>query len=84
LNHAIEADVSHLRTGAEIDRILARRPGVVVMAVKPSNRPVNVYSRAQVLGYVRQNCRLAGVVDLAEGPFKTPIAVFGDCRKRGG
>jgi hypothetical protein len=84
LNHAIEADVSHLRTGAEIDRILAGRPGVVVMAVLPSNRPVNGYSRARVLGYVRGNCRLAGVVELAEGPFETPIAVFGDCRRRGG
>lgn len=81
LNHAIEADVSHLRTGAEIDRILARRPGVVVMAVLPSNRPVNADSRAKVLAYVRSACRLAGVVNLAEGPFATPIAVFGDCRK---
>lgn len=80
LNHAIETDVSHLRTAAEVGRILAKRPAVVVMAVTPSNRPVNANSRSRVLGYVRQNCRLAGVVDLAEGPFKTPIAVFGDCR----
>ena len=83
LNHAIEADVSHLQTGAEIDRILAKRPGVVVMAVLPSNRPVNADSRAKVLAYVRGGCRLAGVVNLAEGPFAKPIAVFGDCRKSG-
>lgn len=81
LNHAIEADVSHLRTAAEIDRILAKRPGVVVMAVQPSNRPVNAYSRTRMLDYVHRNCRLAGVVDLTEGQFKTPIAVFGDCRR---
>jgi hypothetical protein len=81
LNHGIETDVSHLRTSAEIDRILAGRPGVVVMALNPSNLPVNAYSRARVLGYVQGNCRLAGVVDLAEGPFRTPISVFGDCRK---
>lgn len=82
LNHAIEQDVSHLRTGAEIDRILAGGPGVVVMAVMPSNHPVNAYSRGRVLAYVRRECRLAGVVDLAEGPFRTPVAVFGECRKR--
>lgn len=80
LNHAIETDVSHLRTGTEIDRILAGRPGVVVMALNPSNLPFNAYSRARVLGYARQSCRLVGVVDLAEGPFETPISVFGDCR----
>lgn len=82
LNHGIEIDVSHLRTGPEVDRILAGRPGVVVMALNPSNLPVNAYTRARVLGYVQENCRLAGVVDLAEGPFKTPISVFGDCRKK--
>lgn len=83
LNHAIESDVSHLRTAMEMDRILAKEPGVVVMAVYASNHPVNAYSRTRTLGYVRRNCRLAGVVDLAEGPLKAPIAVFGDCRKLG-
>lgn len=83
LNHAIENDVSHLRTGAEIDRILANRPGVVVMAVWPSNRPVNAYSRRQVLAYVRGSCRLVRVVDLPEGPSSTPLAIFGDCGKAG-
>lgn len=79
LNHQIENNVSHLDTHAEIDRILATRPGAVVMERFPRNQPVNVGSRKRVLAYVRQNCRSRDVVALREGQYSFPVVIFGEC-----
>ena len=80
LNSEIERNVSHLDTDREIDRILARRPGVVVMALRPRNEPVNRYATERVRAYIAGHCRRAGAVTLHERGDEAPIGVFGDCR----
>jgi hypothetical protein len=79
LNHCIENNASHLETHAEIDRILARRPAIVVMERLPRNQPVNAGSRKRALAYVRRNCRSSDVAALRDGPDNFPVVVFGEC-----
>lgn len=81
LNHAIEADVSHLDTLAEVERVLANRPGVIVMSRFARNYPVNRETRAKVLGYVSANCRHREEIGLVESGRPVPTLVFGDCRQ---
>ncbi len=80
LNHQIEHNVSHLDTDREIDRIVARRPGVVVMALSPRNAPVNWYATDHVRAYIAAHCYPNGVIALHEQVKRVPIGVFGDCR----
>jgi hypothetical protein len=80
LGQAIERDVSHLSTLGETWRALARRPGAVVMALRPRNSPSNDETRNLVLAYVGQNCRLIDVIDVPERLRHDLIAVWGDCR----
>jgi hypothetical protein len=79
LNHQIENNVSHLDTNREIDRILANRPGVIVMARLARNHPVNAYGRARVRDYARRNCRYVTQVALNERLTRNPMVIFGDC-----
>ena len=78
-NHLIEKDTSHLATAAELDRILARHPGVVVLSLYPRNAPVNEQSYAAVRRYIHGNCRLVGQVTVLEMQTRSPIVVYGDC-----
>jgi len=80
LSHLIEKDVSHLSTLAETKRALALRPGAVVMAVPPRNKPVNEETHRLVLAYVEGNCRLIEIVPTLERQRTDQIAVWGDCR----
>lgn len=80
LSHGIEKDVSHLSTLGETQRVLARKPGAVVMAVPPRNGPVNEETHRLVLAYVGRNCRLIAVVPTLEWQRTDMIAVWGDCR----
>lgn len=79
LSHGLEKDVSHLSTLGETRRVLALRPGAVVMAVPPRNGPVNEDTHRLVLAYVGQNCRLIEVVPTLEWLGTDMIAVWGDC-----
>jgi hypothetical protein len=81
LNHLIEKDASHLSTSAEVQRILAERPGVVVNTVKIRNGPVNAETRAAVLDYIATRCRPISVVKSYEALASPDIAVFGDCAR---
>jgi hypothetical protein len=81
LADGLENDVSHLKTRAEIDRILAGRPGVVIMAREPLITPVNVYSRARVLEYGRANCSVVDVVRIHDADGKVPFVIYGDCKR---
>jgi hypothetical protein len=83
LSHLIEKDVSHLSTLGETRRVLALRPGAVVMAVKLRNGPVNEETHALVLAYVGRNCRPVAIVDTPERQRTDFIAVWGDCRRAG-
>jgi len=78
-NHGIENNVSHLDTHAEIDRVLSRWPGVIVMTRHPRSLPVNVYVRAHVLAYARAHCASKTVVTLREDHNLIPVVIFGDC-----
>lgn len=80
LNHEVERNVSHLDTNAEIDRILARQPGVIVMTRYPTYKPVNRYTRGRVLDYVRSRCRLVGQIQISSNFAYNPHMIFGDCR----
>ncbi|MFA7604286.1 MAG: hypothetical protein WCY29_14895 [Novosphingobium sp.] len=82
LSDALENDVSHLDTHAEIDRILAGRPGVIVMARHPLITPINLYSRARVMAYARANCRIVDIVRIYDAAGKIPFVIFGDCARK--
>lgn len=79
LNQAIERNVSHLDTDAEVDRVLARHPGAVVTVLSPRNFPVNRHTWNAVEGYVRANCRRVALVPSYDHMTITPTAVYGDC-----
>jgi hypothetical protein len=80
LSHGIEKDVSHLSTLAETRRVLALRPGAVVMAEPIRNGPVNEETHRLVLAYVGQHCRLIEAVPVPERLKTDIIIVWGDCR----
>ena len=80
LNHAIEHNVSHLETHKEVDRIIAGRPGVIVMSRLPRSHPVNAYSRAKILAYARSHCRIVKIEVVHKGLFEDSFVLFGDCQ----
>ncbi len=83
LSHLIEKDVSHLSTLGETKRVLALRPGAVVIAVGVRNTPQNDETRALVLAYAGAHCRLIDTVLVPERTREDWIAVWGDCRGGG-
>jgi hypothetical protein len=83
LNHQIEVNVSHLDTRNEIDRIIAARPGVIVLSRYPRSYPVNRYSRGKVLAYAWENCRLVKIETVHWDKWRDVFAIFGDCHQDG-
>ncbi len=79
LYHVIEKDVSHLNTQSEVKRVLATRPGVVVMTREPRDSPINEETYALVSNYVQTRCRLIAEVDAPERLRSDHVMVFGDC-----
>lgn len=79
LYHLIERDVSHLGTLAEVERVIADRPGVVVMTSQPRDGPLNAETYAVVDRYVRENCRLVAETDVYERFRSDHVLVWGDC-----
>lgn len=80
LSQSIEKDVSHLSTFGETQRALELLPGVVVIAVEPSNGPANLETRNLVLAYVGKHCRFIRVVEVPERLRQDFMAVWGNCR----
>lgn len=80
LYHAIEKDVSHLSTLGEVTRVLAARPGVIVMTREPRDGPINAETHAAVLAHVRTKCRLVGEVTAPERLRADKVLVWGDCQ----
>ena len=80
LYHGIEKDVSHLITLDEVNRILARRPGVIVMTREPRDGPINAETHAAVQAHVEAHCRLVGEVTAPERLRADQVLVWGDCR----
>ena len=81
LSHLIEKDVSHLSTMGETRRVLALRPGAVVIATGVRNSPENFATQHLVQDYVTQNCRLITTVLTPERAREDEISVWGDCRR---
>ena len=79
LNHMIEKDVSHLNTRAELERIIAKGPGVVVISLRPLNQPANVDSYRRIRRYVQSHCQIVGIEIASELRVKSPMVIFGDC-----
>jgi len=82
INYAIEENVSHLNTAAEVKRMLALNPGVVTMAVIPRNNPVNLTTLSMVQRYVAERCKLVNVVWSSEMYRADEFAIYGDCTVR--
>lgn len=80
LYHSIERDVSHLSTLAEVQRVAAARPGVVVMTTEPRDGPINAETFAVVSTYVRTHCRLVAQIEAPERLRADQVLVWGDCR----
>lgn len=81
LNYSIEQNVSHLNTNAEVARVLALRPGVVLMADKSRNNPPNLVTKRMVDDYVERHCRLVDRQWSSEMFRSDAILVYGDCGK---
>ncbi|MEJ5978316.1 hypothetical protein WG901_16810 [Novosphingobium sp. PS1R-30] len=80
LSHLIEKNVSQFSTLDETRRLLALRPGAVVMAEPIRNAPVNEETHRLVLDYVGRHCRLIKAVRVPERLGTDAIVVWGDCR----
>ncbi|MDE2404195.1 MAG: hypothetical protein KGM17_05710 [Sphingomonadales bacterium] len=75
-----EDNTSHLDTGAEMARILAQRPQVVVTAEPLSAVAANPRTLAPVRAYLG-HCRKWFTARFREHVSTTPIAVWGDCAR---
>lgn len=84
LYHGIEKDVSYLNTLSEVKRVIAARPGVVVMTVEPRDGPLNEATYAVVDTYVRTRCRLVAREEAPERLRSDQILVWGDCGQNKG
>ena len=80
LSALIERDVSHLSTLGEMQKALALRPGVVVIADPIHNGPVNAETEALVRDYVATKCSYIGKQTILERGQSIDLAVWGDCR----
>ncbi|MCW1429994.1 hypothetical protein [Novosphingobium sp. JCM 18896] len=81
LSHLIEKDTSPRSTLGETRRLLALRPGAVVMAEPIRNAPINAETHRLVLAYVGQHCRLIKAIRVPERLGTDTIIVWGDCTR---
>lgn len=81
LYHLIEKDVSHLSTLAEVRRVLAQRPGVVVTAPEPRQGPANLETLDLVNNYIHAHCHKVLDVDSPQWLTTSRMQVWADCRK---
>ena len=81
LSQVTERNVSHLDTLAEMRRVIAARPGAVVLPQEVRNGPVIPETWALVTGYVRAHCRLITRRRTEDWLLYDDLAVWGDCRR---
>lgn len=81
LSDLAEKDVSHLSTLGETRRVLALRPGAVVIADPIRSFPVNLETYDLVQAYIQANCRLVTTETANERLGAYPVKVWGDCRR---
>ena len=83
LSQQAERNVSHLDTVAELRRVLADRPGAVVVPLKVRNGPVIPETWALVQGYIQAHCRRITVRHAEDWLLADDLAVWGDCSAAG-
>jgi hypothetical protein len=79
LSQQLEKDVSHLSTLAETERVLAARPGAVVISEAIQPGPPNEETYPRVMAYVQTNCRKVAVTEVYDYRNSFNVAVWGDC-----
>ncbi len=80
LNHAIERNASGLDTSAEVRRMLAAKPGVVVITRDIRDAPLNYETAALVSAYVAVHCAKAREMDVPELLRSDHLIIWGNCR----
>lgn len=80
LSQVTERNVSHLDTVAELRRVLAAKPGAVVLPLQVRNGPAIPETWAMVNRYVQTNCRRILVRRTEDWLLYDDLAVWGDCR----
>jgi hypothetical protein len=80
LSDLAEKDVSHLSTLNETMRVLALRPGAVVMTKPLRSGPINEETHGAVQAYITQNCRLVATETAHERLLDYQVEIWGDCR----
>ncbi|MFC3592980.1 hypothetical protein ACFOON_04990 [Novosphingobium piscinae] len=81
LSQQAERNVSHLDTVAELRRVLAARPGAVVLPVQVRNGPAIPETWALVNTYVRQHCRPVARRHVEDWLLADDLVVWGDCHE---
>ena len=79
LSQALERNVSHLDTLAETRRVLALRPGAVVISETIQPGPPNRETLLLVHAYIHRNCRKVAVVGVPDWRYSSNVEVWGDC-----
>lgn len=80
LSQQAEQNVSHLDTVAELRRVLAAKPGAVVVPSKVRNGPVIAETWAMIQGYVHRHCRPVMARHVEDWLLADDLTVWGDCR----
>ena len=81
LSQVTERNVSHVDTVAELRRVLANRPGAVVLPVTVRNGPVIPETWVMVSAYVHANCRPVLQRHVEDWLLADDLVVWGDCRR---
>lgn len=76
LHQEAEDNVSHIDTLAEVRRILAERPSVIV---DRTTRPTNHATTRLVRDYERRHCTEIAAIPMVEG-WDVKVVVYGHCR----
>lgn len=80
LNHAIERNASTLDTSAEVHRILAAKPGVVVMTRDVRDAPLNEETARMVATYSADHCPMMMQLDMPELLRSDHLIIWANCR----
>lgn len=79
LNHAAERNASTRNTLAEIERVLATRPGVVVTTRDVRDTPLNDDTAGRVSTYVALHCRNETEIEVPELLRSDHLLIWRDC-----
>ena len=78
-----ERDVSHLKTDAELARVLAARPDVVVTLVQPRSEPANKTAWKMLAKYAEQYCNIRRETVIPEIYRRWRTVVYAGCNGNG-